>query len=148
MRPTSVCRSVTRIVTAVTATTAVVLGMAATVSATPATAATIAPASCTMAAGSGLPTQDASGRTNGRIDVLDSLAQVLPAHHFAGASSATLCSARDAYASFQVEVSADQNVPLQNVAMSASTLVGPAARRSPAPPRARRPTSSSTARTT
>jgi hypothetical protein len=87
--------------------------------------ASTAQTSCVMTAGAGLPTKSTAGATNGTIDVLDSLAQVLPTHHFAGASSATLCSARDAYASFQLEVSANQGTALQNVAMTASNLVGP-----------------------
>jgi hypothetical protein len=82
-------------------------------------------ASCVMTAGTGLATKTAAGTSNGTIDALDSLAQVLPTHRFAGAASATLCSARDAYASFQLEVSANQGTALQNVAMTASNLVGP-----------------------
>jgi hypothetical protein len=92
---------------------------------TAAAGAATAQTSCVMTAGAGLATKSTAGTTNGTIDVLDSLAQVLPTHHFAGASSATLCSARDAYASFQVEVSANQGTALQNVAMTASNLVGP-----------------------
>jgi Domain of unknown function (DUF4091)/IPT/TIG domain/FG-GAP-like repeat len=104
----------TTLVTVATTSTAPAVAGAATVQ-----------TSCLMTAGTGLPTKSTGGTTNGTINVLDTLAQVLPTHEFAGASSATLCAARDDYASFQVEVAADQGTALQNVAMTASNLVGP-----------------------
>jgi Domain of unknown function (DUF4091)/FG-GAP-like repeat/Family of unknown function (DUF6067) len=92
----------------------------------PADAATPAAAMCVMPAGSGVPTVDPAGKVNGNVDVLDTLAQVLPARHISGASAASVCSPRDAYASFQIEVSASQGVALQNLSMTASSLTGPA----------------------
>lgn len=105
-----------------------VLGAASATALTQAPAASAAttpsPISCTMAAGSGLPTHDTAGHVNGTIDVLDAQAQVLPARRFAGASAATVCAARDSYASFQLEVTAG-STPITNLSMSAGTLTGP-----------------------
>ncbi|HVT65055.1 MAG TPA: IPT/TIG domain-containing protein [Mycobacteriales bacterium] len=59
----------------------------------------------------------------GRADVLDTFAQVLPAVHQDGASAATICAARDSYASFQLEVTAPAG-GLSGISMSASDLTG------------------------
>ena len=112
-------------ITTVVAAAIVGTGLSVFSAAGSASAAASSTANCAMAAGSGLATHAANGATNGTVDVLDSLAQVLPTKHFAGASAAILCSARDAYSSFQIEISANQGVPLTNIGLSASTLTRP-----------------------
>jgi len=59
-----------------------------------------------------------------RVDVFDSLAQLLPSQPQVGGSTASLCQARNATESFQVQVSSGASAVTVNSA-SASALTGP-----------------------
>ena len=116
---------ISRVLAAVGLVTAVVGGAVAVTGTAQAATSNVAAASCVMPTSGGLTLQNTAGAVNGAVDVVDSLAQVLPAKHLIGAGGATVCAARDSYASFQIEVSASQGVALSGVSLAASALTGP-----------------------
>ena len=111
------CSAARRGVAGLTA-TLIVGSMATGVLAGTASAATTTPV-CTMTGSAGL----AAGN-GARVDVLDTVAQVLPTAAQHGAGGATACSPRNAFASFQLQISAT-TASLSGVSLSASGLTGP-----------------------
>lgn len=99
------------------------LGVLATViatgSASAASSATTPGISCSPTGPGQLPLA-----TGARIDVFDSLAQLLPSQPQVGGSTASICQARNATESFQVEVTAGAS-PVTVNSVSASALTGP-----------------------
>ena len=104
-----------------TAATSTVLGLVAA-----AVTGTAAVSSAALAAPNCLMTPAANGITaanGGRVDLLDTSAQLLPTQWQEGAATGTVCSARDGFASFQLEVTAKAGA-LSGVSMAASSLTG------------------------
>src|SRR5581483_11129703 len=66
---------------------------------------------------------DLSFGAGGRIDVFDSLAQILPSAPQSGGSTAAICQARNGFESFQVEVSGPSAITVNSA--TASALSGP-----------------------
>jgi hypothetical protein len=88
--------------------------------------ATAAP-TCVLSGTSGV-----AGAGGSRVDVFDSSAQILPATDQHGASTATVCAARNSTADFQIQVSASAGASLSSVSMTASTLTSAAGAAIPA----------------